>query len=141
MKTEGRGSAKVAFDFAVSQWPMVTRVSATPWDCSKAEGIAVDVWMPEGVNAPDEVLKACVSVGEPTSPAVALTPGVWTTIQVRFADPGWVTEHGKRRALAAGDLGAVESVAVKLVDEPLARRDWWDMRLKGYVLVDNLRLF
>ncbi len=139
--TEGRRSLKVDFDFAVSLWPILMRDSATPWDMSSAGGVAVDVWAsPELYAAKGETPKLGAGVEKLRSQPRELVRGKWSTIRWDFGDATW--EKGdKEQALAPDDLKSVLGFSLHVVSDTAEPRKGWDYRMKGYILVDNLRTY
>jgi len=145
--TEGKGSAKFAFDFAVSLWPMLGRDSSTPWNLSGVEGIAVDVWAAPSLAMKDETAKVALAAGDIGTEPMPLKPGEWVTLKWRFADAVWKDkEHHKKEkkgpeAFPSDALKNVGGYSLNLASEPAGERQDWERRMKGYIILDNLRTF
>jgi len=142
--TEGRRSLRMDFDFAVSLWPMLMSSSATPWDMSGSRGVAVDVWTAPAVfEAKDEVPGVQLSAGKSKSAARELAKGAWTTLRWDFAEAAWASgkKEGGKRALGKSDLGSVDGLTLSIISDPQVPRRDWERRMKGYILLDNLRTY
>jgi len=140
--TEGRRSLRMDFDFAVSLWPILMGSSATSWDMSSAKGISVDVWAsPELYTAKGETPKVYAELDKYKSASRALERGKWTTIRWDFGEAAWKKEKGKNQALGPGELKSAGGLSLNVVSDTAEKRNGWDYRMKGYILVDNLRTY
>jgi len=142
--TEGRRSLKVEFDFAVSLWPILMRSSATPWDMSSAKGVSVDVWTsPELYSAKGETPKLYAEVEKFKSKPGEMGRGKWVTIRWDFGEAVWEKEKkgGKEAPIAPADLKTVAGFSLHVLSDTADTREGWDYRMKGYILVDNIRTY
>lgn len=86
-------------------------------------------------------MKVQLGLGKCKSPVRELKKGKWTTLKWEFSEAGWECgKKGKAQPLGKGELAEVSGLSLSVIAEPTVPRKDWERRMKGDILLDNLKV-
>ncbi len=98
--SDGRRGLELNFDLAQYPWPSLLLSTPAPLDLTRADEIALDVYLPAGLPGGLRLTPRAEAARKHEAPTVRLTPG-WNTVRTAM-DGTWLPTGDRQRVRALG---------------------------------------